>query len=134
MGTGIVFWKINGTTVAGNQDTLSVNRLQDGDTLTAELTSSYECKLTSNGIIWKTLSIEQNSIRFGIIPNPSKGMFQIAGLNNISEMKIFDMKGKLVFYSNSADNNRIETENLKGLYIIEIRTEDGTGRKRLIIE
>ncbi|MDB4107125.1 T9SS type A sorting domain-containing protein [Bacteroidia bacterium] len=134
LGTGIVLWKINGTTVADNQDTLSVNRLQDGDTLTAELTSSYECKLTSNRIIWKTLSIEQNSISFGIIPNPSQGMFQIAGLNNITEVKIFDMNGKLVFYSNSADNNRIETENLKGLYLIEIRTKDGTGRERLIIE
>ena len=132
------WWQVNGITVSPrneNTDSILTSTLQDGDTVQAFMRSEYECALESEIFVWKkTSSINDvQLISFFVMPNPSKGKFEIKGLNQSSEVRIFDINGKLVSEYNS-NLKSIETHGLKGMYIVEVKTKGGIGRKRILIQ
>jgi len=72
-----------------------------------------------------------------IVPNPAKNYFEIqfSGKQFTSfELKVYDTAGKLIYENNHQEiSHKIDTSSLKnGTYLLEITTEEGALRKRLL--
>ena len=61
-------------------------------------------------------------------PNPTNGILIIRSLRNIEFLKIYDLRGKIVFqkYCDSKQENINLHKLYKGSYIIQINTQEGT--------
>jgi len=78
---------------------------------------------------------------FSIVPNPSKGIFdiQLKSILDDYSIVIYDTTGRIVFereYVNNSDLNQIITLNdtMKGIYLISIRSKGDSVTKKIIIE
>lgn len=74
----------------------------------------------------------ENNIK--VYPNPTKSQVNIASLNNIEELYLYNSTGKLIktYLVNNA-TFRFSLEGLnKGLYLIKIKTKKGVVNKRII--
>ena len=79
---------------------------------------------------------------FSFYPNPSKGTFNIQFKEVVSDfnVEIFDVTGKVVyinaFYQNSdlVKEIKIQDEISKGIYFMNIKTNEGLITKKIIIE
>ena len=81
-------------------------------------------------------SFEPNSDKneFYIYPNPTKNIVHFKNISEIEEIKIFDYLGKEVL-KQTIINNEINVENLsKGIYLIEIHSENEKIYKKFIKE
>lgn len=84
----------------------------------------------------------ENSLQFGIYPNPSNGIFNIRSFVKSSDLKltVYDMNGrevKTISKDNVYENEIIEVDLQgvsKGVYNISIRNNDNILIKRLIIQ
>jgi hypothetical protein len=79
---------------------------------------------------------EINQISFKLNPNPSKGFISIEAQERIDAVKLYDVTGKLVDeYIVDLKLRTIKIDNIKnGIYIVLVKTENGIGTKRLIVE
>lgn len=69
-----------------------------------------------------------------IFPNPSSSIFKIVSDTNIDKITIFDTLGKEIL-TQSQNNNEVNIEKLsKGIYLIEITSENEKIYKKLIKE
>ena len=69
-----------------------------------------------------------------IFPNPTKNIINIKNITEIKKIKIFDYLGKEVL-TQTENNNEINVENLsKGIYLIEINSENQKVYKKFIKE
>lgn len=79
---------------------------------------------------------------FSLFPNPSKGTFNLQFKELVSDfnVEIFDVTGKVVytnaFYQNSdlTKEIKIQEEISKGIYFMNIKTNEGLVTKKIIIE
>ena len=78
---------------------------------------------------------------FSIVPNPSKGIFdiQLKSVLDDYSIVIYDTTGRTIFekeYLNNSDLNQIITLNdtMKGVYLISIRSQGDCLTKKIIIE
>ena len=78
---------------------------------------------------------------FSIVPNPSKGIFdiQLKSVLNDYSIVIYDTTGRVIFekeYVNNSDLNQIITLNdtMKGIYLVSIRSKGDCLTKKIIIE
>lgn len=73
-----------------------------------------------------------NEIRLSIVPNPNKGVFQIAAPadRNIDELIITDMSGKTINYTTGM-NGIIVTNMEPGLYILTVRSGDSIFKSKI---
>ncbi len=79
---------------------------------------------------------------FSFYPNPSKGTFNLQFKEVVTDfnVEIFDVTGKMVyineFYQNSdlVKEIKIQEEISKGIYFMNIKTNDGLITKKIIIE
>lgn len=70
-------------------------------------------------------------------PNPTSSIVNIQSENNIQETIIFDLNGRAILTSNQSNTSNIElnVQNLEsGTYILYIKTDSETFKKKLIIE
>jgi hypothetical protein len=75
--------------------------------------------------------------RISIYPNPSEGIFNIAGLDiKIKNIKVFDTLGRIVYETSLAnENNRIDmSKEAKGMYFVSVQTEKEVLNKKIVIE
>jgi hypothetical protein len=81
------------------------------------------------------LSITNNELsNLQLYPNPSNGLFYIknAGQENI-EISVYDITGKLVMQKNVAQS--VDIRNFTpGVYVAQLKTEQGTTVRKLIVE
>jgi hypothetical protein len=69
-----------------------------------------------------------------IFPNPSKSILQIKNTSKIDKITVFDSLGKVIL-TQSQNNNEINVEKLtKGIYLIEISTENEKFYRKFIKE
>ena len=72
-----------------------------------------------------------NKVEFSIYPNPSFNFININSDQNIIDIKVFDITGKLVKQINN--NNIIDVSNLRtGVYLLSIKTDKGNGVSRFV--
>lgn len=72
-----------------------------------------------------------HKVEFSIYPNPSDNYININSDENITDIKIFDITGKLVKQINN--NNRINISNFNtGVYLLSVTTDKGTGVSRFV--
>lgn len=73
-----------------------------------------------------------------IYPNPNNGNFtiEVASLNNNAEVRLFDLSGRMVYYSKETSARmNIATSGLNaGMYIVEVRTGDLTSHSKINIQ
>ncbi|MEM5564997.1 T9SS type A sorting domain-containing protein [Psychroserpens sp. AS72] len=90
--------------------------------------------------LWKfdTNSLSVNSIKeieeFQVFPNPTSEFISFNRPDDINQIKIYDLKGRLVFEADIFTYNKINIENINsGTYIIKILGKNGriTNRKLL---
>ncbi len=99
-------------------------RETQNDTLYGNQVISY-LKVTGTGD--KTTDVENvSSSDFSIFPNPVQKTFQVSGLNRISELYIYNLVGKRVYYKTSVSSgDDIDISNLPtGIYVLRIGNEE----------
>ncbi len=81
---------------------------------------------------------ESSKLNFGIIPNPSKGVFQIrlSSLTENTRVNLLSIEGKIIFSQMISDKtSTYDVSQLsKGIYFIELNNSLGRIMKKLIIE
>ena len=81
-----------------------------------------------------TLSIddlEESTIT--IYPNPSTGIVNITGVEQVDEIRVFTISGQLVKKAENTSSIDLSSE-MRGLYMIEIKSDGKTIVNRLIKE
>ena len=74
-----------------------------------------------------------------VVPNPSNGVFRINfTINEPLKAAIYDMSGKLVFeksFDSLTPNDTFDiSNNAKGIYLLDIKSEKYTIRKKISIK
>lgn len=68
-----------------------------------------------------------------ISPNPVGDRFHLTGLVGEARVIIYDMQGKIIVDAKVQDKENIEMKNFrKGIYIVEIQTENGNTSAKLM--
>jgi hypothetical protein len=86
------------------------------------------------------ISVEENDIAsFSLYPNPTTEFVNVelgSNINGNANLEIYNLKGQLVMSENLNQKiNTIEVSNLnKGLYILNIQSEQGKSSEKLIIQ
>ena len=80
-------------------------------------------------------SIEENSQIINIFPNPTSEYINIESINNIDEIRIFDIQSRVVFSEKiNSKTKRINISNLStGIYITEVLIDNIITRKKFVI-
>ena len=79
-------------------------------------------------------SIDKNL--FKVYPNPAKNEITVSSIENIGKITIYDVTGKVMYTSNKVNAN--STVNVstfsRGVYMIEVMTDNKVSVKRLILD
>lgn len=92
------------------------------------------------GMISSTEENKFNQEELTLFPNPSNGQVSISlnGFMNESQILVMDMTGKIVFQKLADTTNEIVTYNFshfpKGVYIVEVRSNNYTQTQKLILK
>ncbi len=82
------------------------------------------------------LSVEEDILlgTVSLYPNPSSNVFQINGLQEDSQIKVYDINGRVILTTVVVNNQPINVSNLqKGLYLVNVSNTKGQTTKKLII-
>lgn len=80
-------------------------------------------------------SVNNDLKEISIYPNPATSIINIESINNIDEIRIFDIQSRVIFSEEiNSKNKRIDIENFSsGVYFIEIITNNIITRKEFVI-
>jgi hypothetical protein len=96
-----------------------------------------ECEAFSNTIVLWYPGIPENDIQeIAIFPNPATNSVNIKSQNTISQISIINNFGQLVF-SDNFDSNSVQVNTSgfnKGIYMIQVKTVEGSLVKKLVIQ
>ena len=107
-------------------------RIQLGEVGDYVFIDNVTTTVTINGAV---LNVEKNGLEsFTMYPNPVNDILNIISVNDINEIKIFDMTGKNVYARNEIANNQINVSSLNpGIYFIKIKDiNNSISTKKLI--
>lgn len=96
--------------------------------------SSRSNKSTVNAPEEDDLGVDGLNTDLSIYPNPTSGNVQLMYSSVISQVKLYDMSGKLVYQaSNAANTMTIDcTELSRGVYTVQLITENGILQSKLV--
>ncbi|MFY7670835.1 T9SS type A sorting domain-containing protein [Tenacibaculum sp. MEBiC06402] len=78
-------------------------------------------------------SFREASTSLAVYPNPSKGIIHVKSNQAIQQMNLLNMNGELI--SSTSNGNTMNISNLKkGMYLLEIRTENKIIKRKIIKE
>ena len=93
---------------------------------------------TEIGLNWtgELLDIENfNEVSFSIYPNPASNIITIKGVSVDTQVEIYDTIGRKVLSSKiNANNSTIEVSELKGIYMVNILSQEKKRTKILVIK
>jgi len=94
-------------------------------------------KVTALNQILSTEEVHSN--QFNLYPNPAKDVVVITNQENkaVKQIKIYDVTGKLIDTQNFDNKTEIQftVENLtSGIYLLHLKTNEGTAVKKLIVQ
>ncbi|MFY7886114.1 MAG: T9SS type A sorting domain-containing protein [Dolichospermum sp.] len=140
-------WSATGASSITNLGLVSINSVGAG-TIKYTYTNPQGCSnsrtLSGSGFtcaargINETLNSDNENFSFDLYPNPSRNFVNIT-LNSVinkSQVTITDIYGKNIKNQQlSIGNNRIDISNLnKGIYFINVATNQGTASRKLVVE
>ncbi len=87
-------------------------------------------------IVTGVSTLDDHTLSFTIFPNPAADYLTVAlsAMSSLSEIKIFSMLGELVYTAgNTSEKTTIDISTLvSGAYIVQVGTQDGISRQKLI--
>jgi endonuclease I len=92
---------------------------------------------TEVGVNWtgEALGIEiLNEVSLSIYPNPASNMISIKGAELGSKVEIYDTIGRKVLSSKIVKNNTIDVSELKGIYLVNITSQEKKIARTLVIK
>ncbi len=104
--------------------------------VTIPLTSQFFLESVKSNINYSLLSTAEfnDNSNYTIYPNPAKDKIFIKNIQSIAEVKIYDISGKVV-NSLKTNSNTVDISNLnKGIYFMEISTENNSFKTKFIKE
>jgi hypothetical protein len=122
-----------------NESVFTFTQLSGG-TYTAGVSTAFST--IESEILDITFTVEQSTnvetpdmSQLKLFPNPANNVLNIVSANLIEQVKMFDMLGRLVYYSEPNDSNIIiNTADLKeGMYLMQIITADDITTKKVKI-
>jgi len=138
---------VNSTTMTQVNGTLNIPQFQPIGAYTVEVFDGNSCSWLQFPFGFQvnlaTSTLFENIKKLTIFPNPSQDVFSIQFKNLMVQdikINIINNIGKLVFSENlighiGAYNKKIDLkENAKGIYFLEIETNDGIVNKKLILQ
>lgn len=102
-----------------------------------QFTATYQGSSVTHSFNYGNLGVDENlSTGFSITPNPVRESFTIDVHDNavIESVSLFDLLGKKVLQSNSADKNINIAALSKGVYVVKIVTQQGSFTSKIIKE
>lgn len=82
-----------------------------------------------------TIGLTENQVskELQIVPNPNNGVFSISNLEAIAQIEVYQMNGKKVLSKTYSPNEQIDLRAFgKGTYLVEIQTQKGSKRLKLV--
>ncbi|MBU3660417.1 MAG: T9SS type A sorting domain-containing protein [Flavobacteriales bacterium] len=82
-----------------------------------------------------TIGLTENQVskELQIVPNPNNGVFSISNLEVIAQIEVYQMNGKKVLSKTYSPNEQIDLRAFgKGTYLVEIQTQKGSRRLKLV--
>ncbi len=156
LNSGLPFWMSTGLTSNSfpltasyqlfNVDLSSVTSANDNPNFKVRLrfsgsnmTADTGARITFNNIVVHgtqlPLAVVQNEAQqFSVYPNPFLDFISINGINqaNLVSYKLFTIDGKLIKY-NSLENNKIDLTDLdKGIYLLQLSSNEKTEIKKIV--
>lgn len=100
-----------------------------------EVTDSNGCSAISDKVNLNRFASNRNiAVSFSVYPNPISSQFSIGISESILKVEIFDLSGKLIVEMDNPTSKTFSLPEINGLYILQLTTEKGVGRKKLIFE
>ncbi len=128
-GSATYQWYFNGNVIAGATTNTYV-ATQNGS-YTVEITDANGCFAESVAANVTSVGIPSIAdLRIELFPNPTNGILFIQAAN-VESAELFSLEGRLLL-SQQATNNLDLTTLPSGMYIIRVRTAQGTGVSRVI--
>ncbi len=136
-------WYLDGNIIAGaTNDSHNAHTFNGKYTVTVTLNG---CKKTSDPYDYISTGVISNRVIHGIniYPNPNEGLFTItATLNKATNVKLIitDVSGRELISMDAGTRNGIFMQNIdastlaKGVYFINIITEEGNSVRRVVIQ
>ncbi|WP_422105424.1 BspA family leucine-rich repeat surface protein [Winogradskyella sp.] len=110
-----------------------------GGTATADCTNTPGVQITNDSYDCSEAGVDTLGIssletdQILLYPNPTSSSFSIKGLTTTSQIRIYDVNGRLILEEQCSDDRPIDMSHYdNGVYLVEISTERGTQIKRLI--
>jgi hypothetical protein len=72
--------------------------------------------------------------RIVIYPNPSSGFLNLRNITTPTEIKIYDTLGSLAFKQSTAQDVRLDLNLSSGIYFLQLKTNQGSLTKKMVIE
>ena len=81
------------------------------------------------------VGIEETNLEFGLYPNPASNQITIKGIDGLTQVQIMNSIGQLVQAETVNGESKISVESLnKGVYLVRLINDGGSGVQKLIIE
>jgi Secretion system C-terminal sorting domain/Beta-propeller repeat len=118
---------------------------ETNQSFTATINGNYAVELTENGCVDTSACVAINSIgleekyfseNFFVYPNPTKGLITVECIG-MESLEIVDIMGKVIYEITQLSNDEIKfdiSEFSKGIYFVRVRTENGVGVERIVLE
>lgn len=132
-------WAFKWRAPAGNAGPVSLyvigNAGNDNGSTLGDFIYSSNVSLTQDSIPLGISDNLNNSKFVSIFPNPSKGEINISSMNSkILHLDIYDVNGKIVSNNSLLEISNKQKLNLpKGLYFIQVKTEEGSTMKKVFV-
>lgn len=140
-GAASILWTSQPCTFASGQETVAVNPQPDPMQYFAVTVQEGNCLATDYMTFEKVdsvVGVDQPALaaNWRMYPNPNTGTLYIQGEGSISDLKVYDLSGRLAFESASATAQLpIDISMLsKGYYVVDITTDKGKERMPLLIQ
>lgn len=87
-------------------------------------------------ILTGTNLVEGGSITFAVYPNPARNNLFISGLDSeLTRYRIYDLSGRMIRAGRNDAGEGIDISNLtKGMYLLKIDSEQGSGSRKFVVE
>ncbi|MBT8326103.1 MAG: T9SS type A sorting domain-containing protein, partial [Bacteroidia bacterium] len=124
------------TFVVTDTNALDITTFHFTNAISVEITDSNGCVVESDVYNLIREGVDELSINLKVLPNPSNGSFLIKTEIPMQNLKIVNLQGKIIIHeklSNFFTFKVKESHLSSGSYIVEITTDLGIVRKRILI-